>query len=101
VSRVAVDDLVCPIFGQTWISGPMREEHWSGLLGGPRDGVMQEFMVLAQEGLVKAPRDWSPVQAATLPCAAVVAWNGNRRGVTVCAIICQDARGRGPRNLLQ
>jgi NADPH:quinone reductase-like Zn-dependent oxidoreductase len=36
---------------------------------------MQEFMVLAQEGLVKAPRGWSPVQAATLPCAAVVAWN--------------------------
>lgn len=75
VSRVAVDDLVCPIFGQTWISGPMREEHWSGLLGGPRDGVMQEFMVLAEDGLVKAPGGWSPVQAATLPCAAVVAWN--------------------------
>jgi len=75
VSRVAVGDLVCPIFGQTWISGPLREEHWSGLLGGPRDGVMQELMVLAEDGVVKAPRAWSPVQAATLPCAAVVAWN--------------------------
>jgi NADPH:quinone reductase-like Zn-dependent oxidoreductase len=75
VSRVAVDDLVCPIFGQTWISGPMREEHWSGLLGGPLDGVMQEFMVLDESGVVKAPQGWSPVQAATLPCAAVVAWN--------------------------
>lgn len=75
VSRVAVDDLACPIFGQTWISGPMRDEHWSDLLGGPLDGVMQEFMVLHESGLVKAPHGWSPVQAATLPCAAVVAWN--------------------------
>jgi NADPH:quinone reductase-like Zn-dependent oxidoreductase len=75
VSRVAVDDLVCPIFGQTWISGPIREEHWSDLLGGPLDGVMQELMVLAEDGVMKAPHGWSPVQAATLPCAAVVAWN--------------------------
>jgi NADPH:quinone reductase-like Zn-dependent oxidoreductase len=75
VSRVTVDDLVCPIFGQTWVSGAMREEYWSGLLGGPRDGVMQERMVLAEGGVVKAPRGWTPVQAATLPCAAVVAWN--------------------------
>jgi len=75
VSRVAVDDLVCPVFGQTWISGPFREKYWQGILGGPLDGVMQEFMVLAEDGLVKAPRGWSPIQAATLPCAAVVAWN--------------------------
>lgn len=75
VSRVAVDDLVCPIFGQTWISGPFREEYWSGLLGGPLDGVMQELMVLTEDGVVKAPRGWTPVQAATLSCAAVVAWN--------------------------
>ena len=75
VSRVAVDDLVCPIFGQTWISGPFREAYWSGLLGGPLDGVMQELMVLTEDGVVKAPRGWTPVQAATLSCAAVVAWN--------------------------
>ncbi|MFC1823425.1 NAD(P)-dependent alcohol dehydrogenase [Thermodesulfobacteriota bacterium] len=75
VSRVAVGDLVCPIFGQTWLTGIFRAEYASGLLGGPLDGVMQEFMVLAEDGVVKAPRGWSPVQAATLPCAAVTAWN--------------------------
>jgi NADPH:quinone reductase-like Zn-dependent oxidoreductase len=36
---------------------------------------MQEYMVLTEEGVVKAPRGWSPVQASTLPCAAVTAWN--------------------------
>src|SRR5262245_8325751 len=75
VSRVAAGDLVCPIFGQTWGSGPFREAHWAGTLGGPRDGVLQEFMALSQEGVVRAPRHLDAVQAATLPCAAVTAWN--------------------------
>jgi NADPH:quinone reductase-like Zn-dependent oxidoreductase len=75
VSRASADDLVCPIWGQTWWSGPFREAHWTGILGGPRDGVMQEYMVLAQESVARAPRHLDAVQAATLPCAAVTAWN--------------------------
>jgi len=75
VSRVAVDDLVCPLWAQTWLSGPFREGHWAGILGGPRDGVMQEYMALSQQGVVRAPRHLDAVQAATLPCAAVTAWN--------------------------
>ncbi len=66
VSRVAVGDLACPIYGQTWWSGPFREAHWAGTLGGPRDGVMQEYMALSQEGVVRAPRHLDAVQAATL-----------------------------------
>jgi len=75
VSRVAVGDLACPIYAQTWTSGPFREAHWAGTLGGPRDGVLQEFMALSQEGVVRAPRHLDAVQAAALPCAAVTAWN--------------------------
>jgi NADPH:quinone reductase-like Zn-dependent oxidoreductase len=75
VTRVAVGDLVCPIFTQTWWSGPFREHHWAGTLGGPRDGAMQEYMALSQEGVVRAPRHLDAVQAATLPCAAVTAWS--------------------------
>jgi NADPH:quinone reductase-like Zn-dependent oxidoreductase len=75
VTRVKVGDLVCPIFCQGWISGPAREWQRTGTLGGPRDGVMQEFMVLSEEGVVRAPRHFDALQAATLPCAAVTAWN--------------------------
>jgi NADPH:quinone reductase-like Zn-dependent oxidoreductase len=75
VTRVAVGDLVCPTFSQTWLAGPFREEHWPGTLGGPRDGVAQEYMALREEGVVRAPRHLDAVQAATLPCAAVTAWN--------------------------
>jgi len=64
VARVAVGDLVCPTFAQTWWSGPFREAHWAGTLGGPRDGVMQEFMALDQDGVVRAPRHLDQHHAA-------------------------------------
>jgi NADPH:quinone reductase-like Zn-dependent oxidoreductase len=75
VTRVRVGDLVCAIFCQGWLAGPFREGHWAGTLGGPRDGVMQEYLVLDQDGVVKAPAHLDAVQAATLPCAAVTAWS--------------------------
>ena len=75
VSRVAVGDLVCPIFSQTWLEGPLRDDHWTGMLGGPRDGVLQELMLLHEDGVVKIPGHLESLQAAALPCAAVAAWN--------------------------
>lgn len=75
VSRVAVGDLVCPIFSQTWLEGPLRDDHWTGMLGGPRDGVLQELMLLHEDGVVKIPGHLESIQAAALPCAAVAAWN--------------------------
>jgi NADPH:quinone reductase-like Zn-dependent oxidoreductase len=44
-------------------------------LGGPSDGVLAAQIVLSQEGLVRIPSHMSFEQAATLPCAAVTAWN--------------------------
>jgi NADPH:quinone reductase-like Zn-dependent oxidoreductase len=75
VTRVREGDLVCPAFAQTWFSGTLREEHRSGMLGGPLDGVMQDYMRLPQHGVVKAPRHFTALEAATLPCAAVTAWS--------------------------
>lgn len=75
VTRCQVGDLVCPTFVQGWISGPLRETYRGGTLGGDVDGVMRRLGVFPEAGLVKAPRDWTAVEAATLPCAAVTAWN--------------------------
>lgn len=75
VTRAKAGDLVCPAFAQTWFGGPIREEHRAHMLGGPLDGVMQEHMILPEAGVVKGPAGWSAVEAATLPCAALTAWN--------------------------
>ncbi|HLI20270.1 MAG TPA: NAD(P)-dependent alcohol dehydrogenase [Stellaceae bacterium] len=75
VSRAAIGDLVCPIVMPQWLAGPMRDEHRKQTLGGTVDGVMAEKMRLREEAVVKAPQGYSAVEAATLPCAALTAWN--------------------------
>jgi len=75
VTRWKVGDRVAPIFVQRWIGGKLLLEYMSSALGGPSDGVLAEQIVLNQEGLVRIPSHMSFEEAATLPCAAVTAWN--------------------------
>ena len=75
VSRAAVGDIVLPLLFAELDLRPSQGRILSGMLGGPRDGVLQEFMALDERGVVKAPAGWDRARAATLPCAALTAWN--------------------------
>ena len=75
VTRWKVGDRVAPIFVQRWIGGDLVPEYMPSALGGPSDGVLAEHIVVSHEGLVRIPSHMSFEQAATLPCAAVTAWN--------------------------
>lgn len=75
VTRVAIGDRVCPIFCQGWLAGPPTTAKLSTALGGPNDGVLTEYMCLPANGVVKVPGHLSDVEAASLPCAAITAWN--------------------------
>ena len=75
VSRFKVGDRVAPIFFQTWLEGEITPQKFSSALGGARDGVLAEYVALDEEGLVRIPDHLSYEEAATLPCAAVTAWN--------------------------
>lgn len=75
VTRVRPGDRVCPIFAQQWLAGEPTREKARSTLGGPLDGTLTELMVLDQEGLVKVPAHLTDEEAASLPCAAVTAWN--------------------------
>ncbi|MGH7003973.1 MAG: zinc-dependent alcohol dehydrogenase family protein, partial [Alphaproteobacteria bacterium] len=92
VSRVKPGDLVCPTFSQTWAGGTFNEISWQGTLGGPLDGAMQEYMCLSEQGVVKAPLHMSAAEAATLPCAALTAWN---------AVVAQGQTKAGDTVLIQ
>ena len=88
VTRVQVGDRVCPIFSQRWIAGEPTREKARSTLGGPLDGTLAERMVIDQESLVKVPEHLTDEEAASLPCAAVTAWNalieaGTKVGDTV------------------
>jgi NADPH:quinone reductase-like Zn-dependent oxidoreductase len=68
-------DRVSPIFMQNWLDGELTPEKARGALGGDIDGVLAEFIVVKESGLVAIPEHLSFEEASTLPCAAVTAWN--------------------------
>lgn len=44
--------------------------------GGPTDGWLSQYVTVSSHSLVRIPKHLSFEEAATLPCAAVTAWNG-------------------------
>jgi NADPH:quinone reductase-like Zn-dependent oxidoreductase len=74
-NRVKVGDRVAGAFMPGWASGALTEAKAKTSLGGGIDGLLAEYAVLSEEGVVAVPAHLSDEEAATLPCAAVTAWN--------------------------
>lgn len=75
VIRFQKGDKVIPAFYQDFFHGPAPDIPNKGL-GGSADGVFRKVGVFNEQGLVSMPQNLSYLEAATLPCAAVTAWNG-------------------------
>jgi NADPH:quinone reductase-like Zn-dependent oxidoreductase len=75
VSAWRPGDRVAGIFMQNWLEGPLTPNKARGALGGDIDGVLAYYVLLKEQGLVAIPDHLSFQEAATLPCAAVTAWN--------------------------
>ncbi len=75
VSRVKVGDRVVAIFMQTWLAGELTDSKARSALGGGIDGILAEYVVLHEDGVVHIPEHLSYEETATLPCAAVTAWH--------------------------
>jgi NADPH:quinone reductase-like Zn-dependent oxidoreductase len=73
-------DRVAAIFMQNWLDGPPTAGKSRRALGGDIDGMLAEYVVLKETGLVAIPEHLSFQEAATLPCAAVTAWNALSAG---------------------
>jgi NADPH:quinone reductase-like Zn-dependent oxidoreductase len=76
VKRFKVGDKVMPIFFPNWIDGRPTGNATQASLGGAVDGVLTEYFTASEQTLVAIPAGLSYEEAATLPCAAVTAWNG-------------------------
>jgi NADPH:quinone reductase-like Zn-dependent oxidoreductase len=75
VTRVKRGHRVAGIFMQNWLSGEVSPYVARSALGGSVDGMLAEYVVLHEDGVVHAPSHLTYEEAATLPCAAVTAWN--------------------------
>ena len=75
VRQFGKGDRVSTLFQQRSLYGPMTIDAYSSGLGGVLDGTLRQYAVFPETGLVRSPRNLTDVEAATLPCAAVTAWN--------------------------
>src|SRR5271163_2992946 len=75
VTRVKVGDKVAGCFFQRWSGGEPPPNVQASALGGSIDGMLAEFVVLEEDGVVKIPPHLSAEEGATLPCAGVTAWH--------------------------
>jgi len=73
VTGFKAGDRVAGTFFQGWLDGapPMPRP----ALGSPLDGMLAEYVVLDQTGLVHIPSALSFEEAATIPCAGVTTWH--------------------------
>ena len=75
VTLFKAGDRAMSTFFQTWIGGRIPADASKNSLGGQLDGVLAEFVALPQHGAIRIPDYLSFEEAATLPCAALTAWN--------------------------
>ena len=73
VTRVKAGDRVAATFFQTPPAGPPFAT--AAALASPIDGVLAEYVLLYEDGVVPMPAALSFEEAACLPCAGVTAWN--------------------------
>ncbi len=96
VTRVKVGDRVAGCFMQAWIAGIVPPEAPMSALGGAIDGMLAEYVVLSEQGVVKVPTHLTDEEAACLPCAGVTAWNALMREGSVKAgdtVVCLGTGG--------
>jgi NADPH:quinone reductase-like Zn-dependent oxidoreductase len=72
--RWKTGDRVAGTFFQGWQTGPFQREMANTALGGGLNGMLAEYVALSAEGVVAIPAHLSFEEAATLPCAALTAW---------------------------
>jgi NADPH:quinone reductase-like Zn-dependent oxidoreductase len=75
VTRFRIGDRVVPAALPAWVSGPFIPGVLASGLGGGVDGVFSKYFSGDQRGFVSIPEGLSLEEAATLPCAALTAWN--------------------------
>ena len=75
VTRFEVGDRVAGIFFASWVDGRPSARTNASARGGAIDGMLSEMIVSHKDGLVEIPEHLSFIEAATLPCAGVTAWN--------------------------
>ncbi|WOS65482.1 zinc-dependent alcohol dehydrogenase family protein [Sinorhizobium fredii] len=96
VWRFKVGDRVCSLFFPRWISGDIPADARAEQIGANRPGVLSDYVVFDQNAVTAAPATLTFEEAATLPCAALTAWQlhtGARRVLPGETVLTQGTGG--------
>lgn len=77
-------DRVHSLFFETWFDGPIKDEHLLHTVGGGAPGCLTQYRIFRTETLLRIPPHLSYEEAATIPCAALTAWQSffEKRSIT-------------------
>jgi NADPH:quinone reductase-like Zn-dependent oxidoreductase len=75
VRRFEISDRVVGAPLPAWLSGPFTAATLAAAPGSRIDGVLGRYFTGDQHSFVSVPKEFSFEEAATLPCAALTAWN--------------------------
>jgi len=75
VTQWQTGDKVTPIFTQGHLAGDLHSSTIGNGIGGGLDGCLRQYGAFDEQNVVRVPSNLSLLEASTLPCAAVTAWN--------------------------
>lgn len=75
VTRWKEGDKVTSLFTNGFVAGDLNPSLLGNTIGGSADGVLREYSAYDEGDLVPMPKTLNFQEAATLPCAAVTAWD--------------------------
>jgi NADPH:quinone reductase-like Zn-dependent oxidoreductase len=75
VTRFKAGDRVAIACMPRWVAGPFEPRYAHEQFGVTIDGMLAEYVAVDEEGLVALPETLTFEDGASLPCAAVTAWN--------------------------
>ncbi|KAF2459072.1 P-loop containing nucleoside triphosphate hydrolase protein [Lineolata rhizophorae] len=75
VTRFNMGDKVATLFNQAHLAGSIDAAGLQSGLGGVLDGTLRQYGAFDEQGLVKIPSNLNWLEASTLTCAGLTAWN--------------------------
>jgi len=75
VSRFSTGDKALTLFNQGHLAGALTPKTVATGLGGALDGTLRQYGIFDESGLVASPTTLNPIEASTLSCAPLTAWN--------------------------
>ncbi|KAF8858850.1 NAD(P)-binding protein [Acephala macrosclerotiorum] len=76
VTGFSIGDAILAPPNSSFLYGPLREEYAAGAFGGPKDGMLREYIALSAHAVIKLPKsslgfaDW-----AAVVCTGSTVWN--------------------------